>query len=208
MPRACSTSRSTARASPIQPELHRLCRAVSRADTFARRHRHHGQSEQSQTARYPQSDPRRRRQAPVFAAVQPRPQSDRAGLRQAQTPDAQSRRTDPRSNMAPHRIAARCFQSRRMPQLSHQFRIRINLMSSDSSSRANRERPRIFVVAIRSPRYGDSARAAVMTRSAGSAGMLAPGDWGRRGDRFLQINEGIVSTLLALQVDTGRRRFV
>jgi len=58
----------------------------------------------------PKSDPRRRSQALVPAAVQPRSQSDRAGLRQAQTPDAQSRRANTRSNVAAHWIAARRIQ--------------------------------------------------------------------------------------------------
>src|SRR4051794_38740572 len=36
---------------PVNGELHRVCRTVPRADALARRRRHHGQSEQPQTAR-------------------------------------------------------------------------------------------------------------------------------------------------------------
>jgi hypothetical protein len=42
--------------------------------------------------------------------LQPRPQPHRAGVRQAQTPDAQSSRTNHRSDVAAHRSASQAIQ--------------------------------------------------------------------------------------------------
>ena len=67
-------------------------------------------------------------------ALQPRSQSDRAGLLQAQAPPAQSRRAIRRNHMAPDRLAARRLLPRRMCQLLQKLRLCVNVMSSESSS--------------------------------------------------------------------------
>ena len=66
-------------------------------------------------------------------ALQPRSQSDRAGLLQAQAPPAQSRRAIRRNHMAPDRLAARRLLPRRMCQLLQKLRLCVNVMSSESS---------------------------------------------------------------------------
>src|SRR5947207_3400924 len=58
-------------------------RAGARARPQARRYRDHRQSRQPQRESRAPCHPRGRRQAVLFAALQPGPQSDRAGLRQA-----------------------------------------------------------------------------------------------------------------------------
>jgi hypothetical protein len=75
----------------------------------------------------------RRRQAPVPAALQPGPQPDRAGLRQAQDPPPQSRRTHHRGRLAAHRIPPRRLLTNRMRKLHHKQRIRFMLRRSRSS---------------------------------------------------------------------------
>ena len=50
-----------------------------------------------------------RRQAVLPAALQPRPQSDRAGLRQAQDAAAQSRRANRRGHLEAHRRTLPAF---------------------------------------------------------------------------------------------------
>ena len=70
--------------------------------------------------------PRRRRQALLPAALSARPQSHRAGLRQAQSPAAQSRRANRRSHLAAHRPTPRPLHPSRMRQLPHQRRICFN----------------------------------------------------------------------------------
>jgi hypothetical protein len=54
----------------------------------------------------------------VPAALQPRSQSDRTGLRQAQTSPAQSRRTNRRRYMETHRITPRCLPAPRVRRIS------------------------------------------------------------------------------------------
>ena len=69
--------------------LHPLGREGSRADPRQRRRRHPRQPRQPQGTGRPPRHPVRRRPSPLPAALQPRPQPDRAALRQAQAPDPQ-----------------------------------------------------------------------------------------------------------------------
>ena len=73
----------------------------------------------------------------------PRPQSNRAGLRQAQAPAAQSSSANRRSRLGRDRSGAQSLHTKGMRQLLPKRRIRINLNSSRSSCR---------------PREGASAR--------------------------------------------------
>lgn len=60
---------------PINGERFRiLCRARSRSDPAARRHRYHGQSGLPQEQGGPSGHPRRRRKAPVPAQILTRPE--------------------------------------------------------------------------------------------------------------------------------------
>src|SRR3974377_1811881 len=68
-----------------------LCRAGAGARAQARRHRHHRQPRQSQGKNRPARHPGRWRKAVLPAALQPRPQSDRAGFCQAQNPASKGR---------------------------------------------------------------------------------------------------------------------
>ena len=81
----------------------------------------------------PSGDPGQRRAPPVPAALQPRPQPDRAGLHKAQTPAAQGCRAHSRSHVAAHRLLARRFPTTRMRKLPQKLRVWCNLMSSNSN---------------------------------------------------------------------------
>jgi DDE superfamily endonuclease len=74
-----------------------------------------------------------RSQALLPAALQPRPQPDRAGLLQAQTLSASRPRTHHRRHLAADRRSPRPVPSRRMQQLPRQRRLRFRLTRSRSS---------------------------------------------------------------------------
>ena len=76
--------------------------------------------------------PRRRRQTAVPTALLARLEPHRAGLLQAQDPDAKGRRTNRRGHLATRRQAARPVHRPRMRQLHQQRRICFNLKQSRS----------------------------------------------------------------------------
>jgi hypothetical protein len=106
---------------------------VPSANTAPRRHRRARQSGQPTKAR--RSDEPSAKLARICgpAALQPRLEPDRAGLRKAENLAAQSRRTLHCRRMASHRIAARPVQPGRVQELHSARRIRINLRRSSSS---------------------------------------------------------------------------
>jgi hypothetical protein len=73
-----------------------------------------------------------RRQIVFPAALQPRPQSDRAGLCQAQDLAAKGRRTNCRNHLEAHRHIAQLLHTAGMRQLLRQRRIRFNVKQSCS----------------------------------------------------------------------------
>src|SRR3546814_7085662 len=73
--------------------------------------------------------------SPLPAALQPRPEPDRTDVRQAQASAPQSRRANHRKHMEAHRLTPRHLQPSRMPELPHQRRIRVNVISSGSQTR-------------------------------------------------------------------------
>ena len=75
----------------------------------------------------PPCDPQDRRQALLLAALQPRPQSDRAGIRQAQDPAAKGKCPHRQGRRGGHRRTARQLHQGGMRQRPRQFRICINL---------------------------------------------------------------------------------
>jgi hypothetical protein len=77
-------------------------------------------------------NPGQRRAPAVPSALQPRPQPDQAGLRQAETPTPESCRTIRRSNMAAHRFPAQCLPAPRMRQLPQKLGQWCSAMSSRS----------------------------------------------------------------------------
>lgn len=97
-----SKVRSTARSS-------RPMSLTSSCDPAAGRHRHQGQSWQPQRTRHPDTGTRGRRKGVVLAALQPRPQPDRAGRRQAEASAAKDSGTHDRARLGPHRPAAKRF---------------------------------------------------------------------------------------------------
>jgi DDE superfamily endonuclease len=76
---------------------------------------------------------RARGSASALPALQPRPQSDRASLRQTQAPDASRRATRRRGNMAEGRRTPRSLLRRRVRQLSQKLRICFRIKTSCSS---------------------------------------------------------------------------
>ena len=66
--------------------LSRLCRIGARSRVAATRHRHHGQSARAQSPWRQTGDRGRRRKPALSAALQPRLQSHRNGLRQLKAP--------------------------------------------------------------------------------------------------------------------------
>src|SRR5262249_57358747 len=76
---------------------------------------------------------RRRCQVVVPAALQSRPQSDRAGLCQAQDPAAKGRRKNRRSHLETDWRTPVSLRPTGMRQLLQKRRIRVNLNGSDSS---------------------------------------------------------------------------
>ena len=80
--------------------------------------------------------PRRRRQTAVPTALLARLEPHRAGLLQAQDPDAKGRRTNRRGHLATRRQAARPVHRPRMRQLHQQRRICFNLKQSRSNGHA------------------------------------------------------------------------
>lgn len=80
-------------------------------------------------------DPTRRRPSAVPAALQPRPESDRTGLRQAQDLTPKGRRALCRCDMEAHRHLARRFPTAGMRQLPQKFRLRFNVDGSDTRRR-------------------------------------------------------------------------
>ena len=85
--------------------LSRLRRTVPRPDPQAQRHRRARQSRLAQGKGGAKRDQGRRRASPVPAQILTRPQSDRAGLRQAQRLRAKSRAPNPRRRLRRHRQA-------------------------------------------------------------------------------------------------------
>src|SRR5882762_9060749 len=84
---------------------------------------------------HPPPDPRRRRQAVLPAALLTRPQPDRAGLRQAQDPAAQSRRANERGHLETDRRPARPLHTAGMRQLPRQRWLCFGLKGSRSRFR-------------------------------------------------------------------------
>ena len=93
---------------------------------------------------------------PAFlpAALQPRSQSHRAGLRQTQTPHAQRRRAHRRDDMATHRLNPARLLARRMRKLSQELRICFRMKAAGSGpvpcraqhvSQSHRMTPHTFV---------------------------------------------------------------
>ena len=88
------------------------------------------------TRERPYRHPRRRRQTAVPTALLARLEPHRAGLLQAQDPDAKGRRTNRRGHLATRRQAARPVHRPRMRQLHQQRRICFNLKQSRSNGHA------------------------------------------------------------------------
>ena len=109
--------------------LRNLGRDATGPDPQARRHRHLRQSAGPQKRRGRASHSRQRRLAPLSAALQSRPQSDRDRFRQAQS--APARQGDPhhRRPVARHRPNLRPLQSTRMPKLLRRRRLSIHMIS-------------------------------------------------------------------------------
>ena len=122
---ACSTGRSTAKASYAMSNSSsppRLNPATSSSWTIS-----------AATRATPSAPPSAgRRPAHLPATLQPRPQPDRAGVRQAQTSHAKGRRAHPRGHLAAHRNSAQSILQARMRQLPRQRRICVSLKSSCS----------------------------------------------------------------------------
>lgn len=74
----------------------------------------------------------KRRTSPFAAALQPSPQSSRAGLHEAQTSAAQSRRVNTRGNVVRHRKPDHLLAGRTR-QLPRKFRKRVSVTSSNSN---------------------------------------------------------------------------
>ena len=106
--------------------LPRLRRAPAPANAEPRRYRHSRQSRQSQVEDDQTNDPNSRRKALVPAAILPRPQSDRASLRQDQTLDAPRSAAHRRGHLATRRRFRRDHPSSRMRQLLRERRLRFN----------------------------------------------------------------------------------
>ena len=106
----------------------------------AGRYRHHRQSRQSQRQSRTPCHPSCRGQAVLPAALQPRSQSDRAGLRQAQDAAAQGRRAHRRSHLATDWCAARLpSRHRNAPTISEtlaMLRLKLKPLDRDQRSRA------------------------------------------------------------------------
>ena len=68
-----------------------------------------------------------RRQRPLPAALLARPEPDRAGVRQAQSPAPRCRGQNQGSALDHHRAAPRPLQPRPVPQLPRQLRIRVHV---------------------------------------------------------------------------------
>ena len=93
-----------------------------------------GQPRQPQKPRDPRRPSQGRREALLPAALQPRPEPDRAGLRQAEAPAPQSGRAHPRGHLATDRRPPRPLRTRGVRQLSRQRRLRFLMNASRSWS--------------------------------------------------------------------------
>ena len=104
--------------------LSRLCRTGTRSRVATSRHRHHGHLPAHKSPPRQTSDRGHRREPAIPAAIQPRLQSHRNGLRQTQGPlRPAAARTIPDLWQAIAN-APRCFRPARMRQLSRRRRIR------------------------------------------------------------------------------------
>jgi hypothetical protein len=101
------------------------------------------------------ANPRRRRQAILPPALQSRPQSDRAGLRQAQDLAPKGGRTHCRGNLEAHWRFASLLHTAGMRQLPRQLRIRFKM--KQSCSRLRCRTPSRLLLLVR-PRYRRAAR--------------------------------------------------
>ena len=79
----------------------------------------------------------------LFLPKSPRSQSDRAGVRQAESPGAKGRATLPRRGLPRHRNRAHGHSTTRMRQLSEELRICVSL-NAERSSRGLRRRVTFF----------------------------------------------------------------
>ena len=92
-----------------------------------RRHRRHGHSGQPQDRCSARDDPGRGRPSSVPSALQPRPHSDQAGVRQAQALPEEGPAAMPRNAPAKRRRHSRQIQTPGMRKLPRERRIRVNL---------------------------------------------------------------------------------
>ena len=100
---------------------------VDAADPRKGRCRHHGQLVSPQKPGRREGHKGQGRMDPVPAALQPRPQSDRDGLRKTQSPSARQGHQDHRRPLAGNRPNLRPVRARRMQKLLRRRRISIRL---------------------------------------------------------------------------------
>ena len=95
------------------------------------------QPRQPQGPRHPQCHQGRRRKIALPPRLFARPQPDRTGLRQAQTPAAQRRRAQQRGRLAQDRLPPRSVQPQGMRKLPQKLRLWFRLNPSRSRSRVS-----------------------------------------------------------------------
>ena len=116
-----------------RPQLPGVGRAIPGPNTASWRHRGAGQSRQSQKPGRAPGNPQRRRQFILSAALRPRPEPHRTGLRQSQNPAPQNRSPHGRRHLERHPKSPQRLRTSRMRQLPQKLRLCVNLKISDSS---------------------------------------------------------------------------